>query len=470
MLENDDDDVLFADDDDELVFAHDNTSQDANTGFTENPRANTPNLSFDRNAKEWKVLLVDDEEEIHAVTRFALSDYKYKGRTLKFFNAYNGNEAIKILSENPDIAMIFLDVVMESNDAGLRVVERIRQELCNIFVRIIMRTGQPGQAPEEEVILKYDINDYKNKTELTDKKLFTTVTTSLRSYNDIMEIEHYRQNLERIVDERTSEIIKQKKELENKNKDITDSINYAFRIQSAMLPDIGKITQNLPENFILFKPKDIVSGDFYWFTTREGKIVIAAVDCTGHGVPGAFMSMVGDALLNQIVNIERITSPELILKRLHIKVRQALKQDTSTSKDGMDIALCVIDLQNKILEYAGAKNPLVYIQDNMLHEIKADRHSIGGEQLEIERTFIKHTITLHTPTWIYLFSDGFPDQFGGNYRKKFLTKNLKNLLFAHHQKSFPEQKEILNHVFEAWKNTANENQIDDVLVIGCKIA
>ncbi len=437
MLGNDDDEILFADDD-ELIFADDDATDntkniDTNTFSQQNLSQHSNHISFDRNASHWKVLLVDDEEEIHAVTRFALGDYKYKGRTLKFFNAYNGNQAIEILKENTDIAVIFLDVVMETNDAGLKVVERIRQEIQNPFVRIIMRTGQPGQAPEEDIILKYDINDYKNKTELTDKKLFTTVTTSLRSYNDIMEIEHYRQNLEKIVDERTSEILKQKKELEVKNKDITDSINYASRIQTAMLPDTDKITQNLPENFILFKPKDIVSGDFYWFSVRENKIIIAAVDCTGHGVPGAFMSMVGDAILNQIVNIERILSPELILQRLHIKVRQALKQETGTTKDGMDISLCVIDLPNKILEFAGAKNSLVYIQNNELQELRADRCSIGGEQYENERIFTKSTLAIDTPTWIYLFSDGFPDQFGGTSekRKKFLTKNLKNLFFEH---------------------------------------
>jgi phosphoserine phosphatase RsbU/P len=469
MLDNDDDEILFADDsEDALVFADDNNA--TNEDFlVEKNNLNISNIRIDRDAKTWKVLLVDDEEEIHIVTKFALGDYKYKGRTLQFFNAYNGNQAIQILKDNTDIAIILLDVVMETNDAGLKVVESIRQELKNEFVRIIMRTGQPGQAPEEDIILKYDINDYKNKTELTDKKLFTTITTSLRSYNDIMEIEHYRQNLEKIVDERTSEIIKQKKELEAINKDITDSINYAFRIQTAMLPDLKKVIQHIPENFIFFKPKDIVSGDFYWFTTRENKVIISAVDCTGHGVPGAFMSMVGDALLNQIVNIERITSPELILQRLHIKIRQALKQETGTTRDGMDIALCVIDLPNKILEYAGAKNPLIYVQNNELHEIRADRHSIGGEQLEKERVFAKHTISIDTPTWIYLFSDGFPDQFGGERRKKFMTKNLKNLLFEHHQKPFSQQKEILEETFENWKNTAHENQLDDVLVIGCKI-
>lgn len=449
-----DDELLFADESDDLLFAEDNNED---TG-----------LADEGNEDFWKVLIVDDEEQVHTVTRFALSDYQYKNKKLKFWDAFSGNEALQILQENPDIALVLLDVVMESNDAGLLAVDRIRNELKNHFIRIILRTGQPGQAPEEEVIVKYDINDYKNKTELTDKKLFTSITTGLRSYADIMEIEYYRQNLEQKVIERTAEVTQQKEIIEQINRDLTDSIRYASSIQESILPELFKIKANLPDFFVFFNPRDIVSGDFYWFAQHEEKIVVAAVDCTGHGVPGAFMSMLGNALLNQIVNIEKIVEADEILNQLHKRVRLALKQAETHNRDGMDLALCVYDAQAKTLSFAGAKNSLVYIQNNEVFEIKGDRHPIGGEQKELERFYSRHTFTIDTPTYVYLFSDGFPDQFGGPENKKFLGKRLRDLFLEIHHLPFSEQHEKLRQTFEDWKGEGRK-QMDDVLVIGFKI-
>ncbi|MDX2305897.1 MAG: SpoIIE family protein phosphatase [Microscillaceae bacterium] len=455
MIKHEDDDLLFSNEDledDDLLF------------MEEDEHAS----STIENSEKWKILIVDDEEEIHTVTRFALSDYEYKSKKLLFLDAYTGEEAIQTLLENQDVALVLLDVVMESNDAGLKVVERIRHEIKNEFIRIIMRTGQPGQAPEDEVIIKYDINDYKNKTELTDKKLFTTITTGLRSYADIMEIESYRQNLELKVIERTAEVVKAKEIIEKKNHDITSSITYAKRIQEAMLPHIENIQAIIPELFVLFLPRDIVSGDFYWFAEKNGKILIAAIDCTGHGVPGAFMSMVGDAYLNQIVKSEGITSPDLILNHLHERIRQALKQEETQNRDGMDMVICSLDLEQRVLEVAGAKNPLVLIQNNRVYQIKGDRNPIGGEQKETKRVFAKHRISLDQPTWFYLFSDGFQDQFGGPEGKKFMVKKLRELFLEIHQKPFTEQHAILEQIFEDWKGADNK-QTDDVLIVGFKI-
>jgi serine phosphatase RsbU (regulator of sigma subunit) len=397
-----------------------------------------------------------------------LGDYQYKGQKIKFIDAYTGDEAVQRLMENPDTALILLDVVMESNEAGLKAVEKIRNELNNQFVRIVLRTGQPGQAPEEEVILKYDINDYKNKTELTDKKLFTTITTSLRSFSDITEIENYRQNLERLVEERTKELNEQKNLLERRNHDITSSINYAFRIQDAMLADFDKINIYLPNNFIFFQPKDIVSGDFYWFAEREGKTFVGALDCTGHGVPGAFMSMIGDAHLNQIVLNDEIYSPDKIAKKLHLKVRQSLKQSESQNRDGMEMGLCVIDKYKKGVEFTGAGRPLIYIQNGKLFEIKADKASIGGRQDEEERTFTKHFIAVgNIPTTFYMFSDGLPDQFGGEQGRKFMIKQVRELFLNIYEKSFEEQSLIVSNTFNTWKG--NHKQTDDVLVVGFRV-
>lgn len=460
--------------DDFFIFAdEDATPSDANTLPILTESAGKIEKTFVlpvAQSDRWKIMIADDEEEVHTVTRFALMDYTYKGRKLQFINAYTGIQAVTLLQENPDIALILLDVVMEHNHAGLEAVERIRTELQNHFVRIVLRTGQPGQAPEDEVIIKYDINDYKNKTELTDKKLFTTLTTGLRSYADIIEIEGFRQSLEAKVSERTIEVVTQSRIIEKKNNDITASINYAFRIQDSMLPDVDKMQRLLPSLFVLFKPRDIVSGDFYWCAEKEGKIVIAAIDCTGHGVPGAFMSMIGDSQLHQIINTDGITSPDVILNKLHLRVRSALKQGETQNRDGMDMAICTIDPYRKIMDCAGAKNPILYIQDGILTQIKGDKMPIGGDQKEDQRIFIKHTVKLDKTTTVYLYSDGYQDQFGGPEGRKFMTPKLRELLFANYEKPFAEQHKILDITFEAWKNDiANNHQTDDVLVIGFRI-
>lgn len=456
---NDNDD-LFSDigGDDDLF------SEDSNDLFASEEEAQG-NISEDA----WKVVIVDDEAEVHTVTKFALSDYTYKNRRLHFIDAYSGKEAREILAKEENVALILLDVVMENNHAGLEVVEYIRNKLDNHFIRIVLRTGQPGQAPEEDVIIKYDINDYKNKTELTDRKLFTTMTTGLRSYADIMEIESFRQNLEDKVIERTKEIAQKNEELRDKNQQIISSINYAQRIQKAMLPYIENIDKAFGHSFILFKPRDIVSGDFYWFSQKGNEYVISAIDCTGHGVPGAFMSMIGDAYLNQIVNIQAITSPDLILNELHKKIRTALKQDETQNRDGMDMAICSYNADTKILSFAGAKNPMVYIQNNEVKQVKGDRTPIGGVQKEAERIFTKYDFQIDQVTTVYLFSDGFPDQFGGELNKKFMIRNFRNLLLEIHQQSFAEQKEILENTIEDWMKSGNMNQTDDILVVGFKI-
>ncbi len=276
-------------------------------------------------------------------------------------------------------------------------------------------------------------------------------------------------------------------EIEEKNKDITDSINYSKRIQEASLSAKELKTKLFPDSFVLFKPKDIVSGDFYWYAEKEGKRMIASCDCTGHGVPGALMSMLGNNILNQIVNEKGITKPDEILNHLHKGIRKALKQeDQSSSKDGMDIALITFNNETEI-EYAGAQRPLWISRkidngeltiDNgapqqqltnnyELIEIKADKFSIGGLQTEAERKFTKHTISLSKEDRIYIFTDGLIDQFGGTEGKKFMSKRFKDLLLANYSKSMNEQEKIIRETFETWKGS--HEQIDDVLVIGIKI-
>ncbi|MGZ6540052.1 MAG: tetratricopeptide repeat protein, partial [Bacteroidia bacterium] len=258
-------------------------------------------------------------------------------------------------------------------------------------------------------------------------------------------------------------------EIVTKNKEITDSIKYAKRLQEAILPTNDFISGLFPQSFVLYKPKDIVSGDFYWFERWGDKKLFAAVDCTGHGVPGAFMSIVGFNQLNQAVNESGLSRPNLILNALNKGITKALKQtlEGSTVKDGMDIALCAFDQTKNILEYSGAYNSLWYIRNNSLTEIKADKKPIGvflGEEL---KPFTNHEIQLEKGDTVYIFTDGFADQFGGPKGKKFKYKPLQQLLLDNQHLSMQEQRDLLDFTIEKWKGTLE--QVDDILIIGIKV-
>ncbi|HTF03902.1 MAG TPA: response regulator [Bacteroidia bacterium] len=221
-------------------------------------------------------------------------------------------------------------------------------------------------------------------------------------------------------------------EIAQMHKDITDSIDYACRIQTSMLPNKKALKTYIPDSLIVYKPKDVVSGDFYWFKEVDGKIVVVVADCTGHGVPGALMSMVGNNLLNEIISGRMITEPAEILTELHTGVRSLLKQDTdeNPSQDGMDISICTIDKQNKLIEFAGANHNLFFFRERTLNLIKGDRKSVGGYQRETERVFTNYQLRYHPGDTLYMFSDGYADQFGGRKQKRMHTRNLVRLLHS----------------------------------------
>ena len=275
--------------------------------------------------------------------------------------------------------------------------------------------------------------------------------------------------LEVKVKERTSEIVEQKTIIEKKNRDITDSIDYAKTIQDATLPSKDIMFMHFPDSFILFKPKDIVSGDFYWFTGRNGKRLVAACDCTGHGVPGALMSMIGNNILNQIVNEKGITAPDEILDSLHKEIRKTLKQEEqSETKDGMDAAIISFNNETEI-EYSGAQRPIWIIKNQeraALLEIKGNKFAVGGLQIETERKFTNHTISLTSGDSIYIFSDGFADQFSDK-DKKLMTSKFKEILLEIQNKTMQEQEKYLDTFIDNWRG--NREQIDDILVIGIRI-
>lgn len=273
--------------------------------------------------------------------------------------------------------------------------------------------------------------------------------------------------LENKVTERTFELEEKNKEILNKNKEITDSLIYAKRIQAAVLPNLNTIYKILDQSFILYLPKDIVSGDFYEFTQKENKHIIAAADCTGHGVAGAFMSIIGSSLIKSIINEKNITAPSGILDALNEGIINSLKQHESETHDGMDISICSFDTKNMSLEFAGANRPLWLIRNNELIVYAADKFPIGGLQIKHNNQFTNHQIKIQPMDTIYLFSDGYADQFGGEHGKKLMTKKLKEILVSIQHLGMNEQKIYLQNYFNEWKG--NNEQVDDVLIIGIRI-
>ncbi len=287
------------------------------------------------------------------------------------------------------------------------------------------------------------------------------------------------------ISEQRDEIAHKNKELQKtylrikkQNKNISDSIAYAQRIQEAMLPDEENLKKHLPDSFVYYKPRDIVSGDFYWFSEvnivdknspgkQEKGLVLACVDCTGHGVPGAFMSMIGINLLENIT-AKGVESAGKILEELHTSIRQSLRQHKSDNKDGMELSICLINKNKKNLEFAGAKAPLFYIQNGKSSFIKGDPTPIGGMQPEPKRKFTNHKVEIKTQSTFYLFTDGYADQFGGNKGYKFSTRKLRELLSKNSINNLEQQKKVLNEQYEKWKNNEYK-QLDDILVMGFKI-
>lgn len=257
-------------------------------------------------------------------------------------------------------------------------------------------------------------------------------------------------------------------DIQNKNKKITESINYAKRIQEAILPDTNYIRQYLEESFIMYRPRDVVSGDFPWFLEKNGDIYLAAVDCTGHGVPGALISLIGYFLLNNIVKVEGVSSPSEILDLLDQEVTRTLKQNESnaSTQDGMDIALCKINKETNQLEYAGAHRPLYFTSNNELYEIKGNKFPIGGAQYKNRVKFTNTTINYKEGDYFFLFSDGFPDQFGGPKNKKFSPRRIREIIKNNANLGLSQVQHVMDEEFDKWK--ANNKQTDDVLMIGIK--
>jgi serine phosphatase RsbU (regulator of sigma subunit) len=274
--------------------------------------------------------------------------------------------------------------------------------------------------------------------------------------------------LEEIVKERTQEVVKKNKQLNLALKDIQDSISYAKRMQESMLPKTQELKDHFADAFVFYAPRDIVSGDFYWFYHKNEETILAVADCTGHGVPGAFVSMLGYNMLNQIVFEKKETNPAAILTLLNKSIQKVFHHkaaDEYSVNDGMDIA--ILKICNDKLCFAGANRPLLYIDNKQqLQKITPDKKGIGG-RTDYHATFSLHTIDKHTVDMCYLFSDGYPDQFGGPKDKKFLIKRFKKMLLKINNLSGEAQNIVIKTTFDDWKK--DTTQIDDVLVVGIRL-
>ncbi len=434
------------------------------------------------------IICVDDESIVLTGLKSQLKRY--------FENEYNietaesAEEALEIfedlLEDSEEIPLIISDQIMPGmkGDELLVKIHQLRKNTLKILL-----TGQADARAVGNSVNNANLYRYIAKP-WDEADLTLTVKEALRSYFQDKKLEQQNaellelnQSLEQKVRERTLELLHKNELLEEQKRNITDSIRYAQRIQRAIMPSDEVIHEILNEHFILFRPRDIVSGDFYWMRQIKNFICVAAADCTGHGVPGAFMSMLGTSFLNEIVTAKNLDNSGEILNRLRVKVKKSLRQTGAEGeqKDGMDIAFYVIDTETLELQFSGAYNPLYIIRssnedlsgfqkpdrsETELIHLKADRQPIAVHIRETN--FTTQRFQLQKGDCIYSFSDGYADQFGGEDGGKFMSRNLKNLLQSIADRPMKEQREILNQTFENWLGTHHE-QIDDVLIIGVRI-
>jgi serine phosphatase RsbU (regulator of sigma subunit) len=374
----------------------------------------------------------------------------------------------------------------------------VQSNTDSILLSILQVSGVYVAAVIQILIFSFGIAKKMRLDEQEHKRAQLKIIDQLRENEKLKD--KVNRELEQKVQERTREIREQKEEIEAQRdeieaqrdlvfaqkKEITDSIDYAQRIQAAILPHKSYLDEVIPEYFVLFKPRDIVSGDFYWIKEVDSSVVVVAADCTGHGVPGAFMSMLGITLLTEQLGQERVERPGEILGQLRSKIKQMFVQEGTIreQKDGIDMAIAVIDKKKKELQFAGAYNPLYLLRNkkqssvreitaeeplegdhSLLYELKGDKQPIGVHWEETR--FTNQLVKLQPGDTVYVFSDGYVDQYGGAHRKKFKTHKFKELLLSLQTESMERQKQVLEETFENWKG--NIEQIDDVCVVGIRV-
>jgi serine phosphatase RsbU (regulator of sigma subunit)/Tfp pilus assembly protein PilF len=370
----------------------------------------------------------------------------------------DANDSIKSYKDIQKMADLRTEFEVSKKQAEVNVLKKNKliQLIVNLslVLILILATGLI-------ILYYYNLKQSRKFTAALDERrvLLEKQSTELKEQNDKIII--------------ANEELKQLNETTNAQKDeIVSSINYAQRMQSAILPPEEYITELLNENFILYKPKDIVSGDFYWIKQVNHYIILVSADCTGHGVPGAFMSMLGISHLNEIVQNREITQPNQILNELRKQIKNSLRQSGKRdgSRDGMDLALCVIDTKANVMQYSGANNPLYIISNKngktVFTEIKADPMPVGVH-FSSDKSFTNHEIKLEIGDTFYIFSDGYVDQIGGASKHRFTSEKFRKLLLEIHDQPMYEQKEILEQNLNDWMGI--HAQTDDILVIGARV-
>jgi sigma-B regulation protein RsbU (phosphoserine phosphatase) len=403
------------------------------------------------------ILYVDDEQDNLTVFNSAFR------RDYEVHLATSGAEGLEILKKNP-IQLIITDQRMPEM-TGIQFLERIIPEYPDC-IRMILTGFSDIEAIIQAIntgrVYRYITKPWsKEELKMNIDKALETYHLREQNRQLIEDLKEANQTLEQKVIDRTQKIAAQHKE-------ITCSIQYARKIQNALLPTNEELKKLIPANFILSKPRDIVSGDYYWLANKDDKVIIAVADCTGHGVHGAFMSVLGVSFLNEIVNKAVTIRANEILNQLCGQVIKSLHQTgkSDETRDGMEMALCVIDHNKQKLQYSGAFRPLYLIRDGELKEFKGDNMPIGIYEQE-EQSFTNTEIQFRKDDVIYLFTDGYVDQLGGSDRKTFRSENLKKFLVTIHNKTMPEQKKALEKKLEEWRGEID--QVDDILIIGIKI-
>jgi serine phosphatase RsbU (regulator of sigma subunit)/CheY-like chemotaxis protein len=341
---------------------------------------------------------------------------------------------------------------------SLDALQLVRQQ--QHYIPFILLTGAVSEEYAVQC-MKAGVDDYILKSNLI--RLPVSIRSVLSKSKILIEKETLG-TLYRQVEEANAEIAR-------KNKEYTDSINYARRIQHSMLPTREQVKGNFQDSFLIFQPKDGLSGDFYWLTRRNSRRFIAIADCTGHGVPGALMSMLGFGLLNENINVKGLEDPGFVLGRINTNIQYVLKQNAKRTEpemanDGIDIALCVINFSKMQVEFAGANRPLILFRNGHPTIIRGSRYGLGGNQIEQQRDFPVHRIRVEKNDTIYMYTDGCTDQFGEQTDKKFTTKRFLSFLASVQSLSMQEQEEQLRRKFSEWQG--DREQTDDRLLMGIR--
>ncbi len=420
-------------------------------------------------------IFIVDDNRTYALALKACIESAFRSVQIKIHLFENGEAFIqKYSTVLPDL--VILDICLNSPSPdpvdGLDLLEIVKRTSSKTSV--IMLTGNLELATALQSFHN-GASDYVVKTEDQFDKINASISKILaaKSYEIEAEKKIARGNVKRAAELHHSYSKRLQAERsallnEERNRDITDSINYASRIQRAKLPNQQEIDSALANCFVLFKPKDIVSGDFYHFNKSNFGLFIAAADCTGHGVPGAFMSMLCSVKIDEALSLSSDTSEILRYVNKGIKDSLHQSQHLESTKDGMDIAICSIDAHKRVVEYAGANRPLWLIRSgsNRVEEVKATKSSIGGFT-EDDQRFEKHVLQLNAGDTFYISTDGYADQFGGNDGKKLMSKRFKEILVGIQDKSMESQRVHLDDFVENWR--AGEEQVDDILVIGVRL-